>query len=287
MWAIIGGSGFEKSEAVSALEELDRRTPFGDASSGLKRVKVGAKEALFLPRHGLTHELLPSEVNFRANIFALKKHGATRILAFSAVGSLRADLKPGMLAIPTQYIDRTKSLRKTSFYGEGIVGHVSLAHPVCPSCVQMAMKLSQAVKLEAASGVTSLTIEGPYFSTQAESKSYRGMGADIITMTAFPEFALAREAGLCYLPCSFVTDFDCWDDSIPHVTIQEVFEVMRANNLKAYRLAQAVLDAAPPAPCACATNGLASGLVTSWEHIPATAKSWLEVLGVRQVVEGR
>ena len=281
MWAIIGGSGFEKSKAVTPLQDLERGTPFGEASSGLKKVKIGAVEAIFLPRHGLHHELLPSEVNFRANIYALKRHGAERILAFSAVGSLRPDLKPGMLVIPLQYIDRTKSLRKTSFYGNGVVGHVSLAHAVCPACVAMAERLARQVNLDVHVGATSLTIEGPYFSTQAESNSYRAMEADIITMTAFPEYALAREAGLCYLPCSFVTDFDCWDDSIAHVTIQGVFEVMRENNAKAFSLAQAILDAPAPGRCRCAESGLASGIISEWEYIPQQAKAWLEVFGVK------
>ncbi len=278
MWAIIGGSGFEKSENVQALDLLERETPFGQASSGLKRVRVGGVEAIFLPRHGSEHELLPSEVNYRANIFALRKHGATRVLAFSAVGSLRPELAPGMLAVPAQFIDRTKAQRQTSFFGAGVVGHVSLAHPVCAACSQFVAGVAKSVDVPCHIGGTSICIEGPYFSTQAESKVYRSFGADLIGMTSFPEYALVREAGMCYLPCFFVTDFDCWDDTIAHVTIQEVLDVMRKNNIKAYALAAQILKVTKIAPCQCATSGISAGLMTPKEHIPAAAREWLAVL---------
>ena len=136
MWAVIGGSGFEKFDGFQVIEELNVETPFGPASSGLKLVEVAGERCLFLSRHGASHELLPSEVNFRANIFALKKHGAKQVLSFSAVGSLRAELKPGDMVVSTQYIDRTKGIRKHTFCGEGMVGHMSLAKPVCTKMVE-------------------------------------------------------------------------------------------------------------------------------------------------------
>jgi len=278
MWAIIGGSGFEKFESVETLESLNTNTPLGEASSGLQRIRVGKTECLSLSRHGENHEKLPSEINYRANIFSLKKFGATRILSISAVGSLEKELKPGEMVVPNQYIDRTKSLRNHSFCGNGFVGHCSLAQPVNQQLVEILRSLN--FNFPVHYHKTYLCIEGPYFSTQAESKSYRAMGANVIGMTNFPEFALAREAGMSYLPCSFVTDFDCWDESIPHVTIDEVMQVMRENNGRAFELVKKLL--AIPEEKFAATDdnseGLKNGLMTPWEAISADKKQWLEVL---------
>ena len=236
MWAIIGGSGFERFDGFKVVEELDTKTPFGEAASGLKKVRLQGREILFLSRHGKHHEKLPSEVNYRANIFALKKHGATAVLAFSAVGSLRKEHAPGDLVIPTQYIDRTKSSRDHTFCGDGIVGHVSLAQPVCDKAAAKVLELvGNPSEWKTALGKTYVCIEGPYFSTRAESHMYRALGADIIGMTNFPEFALAREAGLNYMPCCFITDYDCWNEDRPHVTLEEVLNVMRKNNSKSFQ----------------------------------------------------
>jgi 5'-methylthioadenosine phosphorylase len=280
MWAIIGGSGFEKFADVENAGALDRETPFGPSSSGLKRIRIGGVTALFLSRHGEHHELMPTEVNYRANIFALKKHGAKSIVSFSAVGSLRAELEPGDMVIPTQYIDRTKGIRAASFCGGGIVGHVSLAHPVCASMAKGAAELARAGDWRTHLGKTYVTIEGPHFSTLAESLHYREIGADIIGMTNFPEYALAREAGLSYLPCCFVTDYDCWDTSRPHVTLEEVLTVMRQNNRKAFALASRILAAEKPlyAGCDCGGQGLKMGLMTPRDQIPEPARKWLDVL---------
>lgn len=280
MWAIIGGSGFEKFEDFKTVENLNRETPFGEASSGIKKVRIGEFEALFVSRHGEHHEKLPTEVNYRANIYALKRAGAQSIVSFSAVGSLKKELKPGDCVVPTSYIDRTKGIRKHTFLGEGLVGHVSLAQPVCIEAVDHLKKMSNRFKFDCHFGQTYVCIEGPYFSTVAEAHYHRQIGADIIGMTHFPEYALAREAGLAYLPCCFVTDYDCWDESIPHVTLEEVIQVMRQNNAKAFQMAQSIL----------ATNdlfyknsktselGLKTGLMTPKELIPKEKASWLETL---------
>ncbi|MGZ3723797.1 MAG: MTAP family purine nucleoside phosphorylase, partial [Bdellovibrionales bacterium] len=217
MWGIIGGSGFEKFEGFETVNTLPRETPFGLAASGFKKVKVGGHEALFLSRHGEHHENLPSEVNYRANIFAMKAQGAKAIVSFSAVGSLRAEYEPGQMVLPLQYVDRTKGVRKHTFLGEGIVGHMSLAHPVCEALARKVIALAKNEKFTSHFGGTYVCIEGPNFSTLAESLDYREIAADIIGMTNFPEYALAREAGMSYLPCCFVTDYDCWDSSRPHV----------------------------------------------------------------------
>jgi 5'-methylthioadenosine phosphorylase len=280
MWAIIGGSGFEKFDEFKTIEPLDTNTPFGKASSGLRRVRLGDKDCIFLSRHGDHHELLPSEINYRANIFALKKYGVKAILSFSAVGSLREQFKPGDLVVPSQYIDRTKGIRASTFCGEGLVGHMSLAKPVHSNLINKVRELAPSFSWDSHFGKTYICIEGPNFSTQAESNSYRAMGAEIIGMTNFPEYSLAREAGISYLPCCFVTDYDCWDDTRPHVTIDEVVQVMRKNNSKAFTLAQKILNLSSPAyeNCDCSEHGLKFGLLTSKEMIPESKKAWLEVL---------
>lgn len=276
MWAVIGGSGFEKFDGFEAIEGLERKTPFGLASSGLRKVKIGENECLFLSRHGDHHEKLPSEINYRANIYALKKFGAKAVLSFSAVGSLRKEYQPGDMVIPSQYIDSTKGLRPHSFCGEGLVGHVSLAQPVCDSMISRVSEMVEGGHFRK----TYICIEGPYFSTRAESNLYRSQGADIIGMTNYPEFALAREAGLSYLPCCFVTDYDCWDESISHVTLQEVLEVMKNNNAKAFELTTKILDTGSTiyADCDCKNQGFRTSLLTPVEAISETQGSWLDVL---------
>lgn len=282
MWAIIGGSGFESFDGVKEIRDLDRSTPFGEASSGLRLIDFDGQEVIFLSRHGRHHELTPSEINYRANIYALKKHGVRKVLSVSAVGSLQKQLPPGDLVVASQYIDRTKGVRQPSFLGQGLVGHVSLAKP---TWVKASDTIRRLVK-EKAAGLdfnihfdkTYVCIEGPYFSTQAESNTYRQMGADIIGMTNFPEFALAREAGLCYVPCCFVTDYDCWDDAIEHVTLQVVLETMKLNNKKAVKLIAALLKANPDEEASCREGGLKNSLMTPLTALDPKTRQWLEVL---------
>lgn len=278
MWAIIGGSGFESFEGVEEVRDLDRATPFGMASSGLRLIKFAGQEVVFLSRHGRHHELLPTEVNYRANIYALKKLGVTRVISVSAVGSLRKELAPGDLVVANQYIDRTKGVRAHSFFGEGIVGHVSLAKPVWKTGTETMRGLAQGLGFNVHFDKAYVCIEGPYFSTQAESNSYRAMGADIIGMTNFPEFALAREAGLSYLPCCFVTDYDCWDDAIEHVTLAVVLDTMKKNNLKAVKMIGELLKKNPAADVSDREGGLKSGLMTPPDSIRPEKREWLKVL---------
>lgn len=279
MWAVIGGSGFEKFEQFKALENLDRATPFGDCSDGIKKGIVGGKEVLFLPRHGLHHDLSPSEVNYRANIYALKKHGARQILAFSAVGSLRNELPPGDMVVPHQYINFTKN-RIATFSGEGLVSHTSLAVPTSTKLIDEVKKIAPTVGFKCHFDKVSIVVEGPYFSTKAESHLFRAWGADIIGMTAFPEYALAREAGLAFLPCSFVTDYDCWKDDIPHVTVQEVMETMKKNNLKAFEIAQKIVNISEDVLNAASEreSGLKNSMMTAKEQLTREQQSWLATL---------
>lgn len=279
MLGVIGGSGFEKFDAFETIELLDRETPFGLAASGFKRVRVDGTECLFVSRHGERHEHLPSEINYRANLFALKRQGASAVVSFSAVGSLHEDLAPGDLVVPYQYIDCTRSLRARSFLGDGLVGHVSLAHPICEVMAAKTRALLADAPFRAHFGQTYVCIEGPYFSTKAESNFYRSMPAHVVGMSNFPEYALAREAGLPYLPCCFVTDYDCWKDDIPHVTIDEVIQVMRANNGKAFSVLQSILgDPNIAAGSAAPLNGLRAGLFMPPEDIPADKRAWVDVL---------
>ncbi|MFK8136765.1 MAG: MTAP family purine nucleoside phosphorylase [Bdellovibrionales bacterium] len=279
MWAMIGGSGFENFSDFEIIEELNRETPYGLASSGFKKVKLGGQELLFLSRHGAHHELLPSEVNYRANIWALKNYGASRILSISAVGSLKKEFKPGDMVLVDQYIDRTKSIRAHSYCGEGVVGHVSLAKPTNKTVQEAIYSLRDKMNFDIHLGGTYICIEGPTFSTQAESLSYVQRGANIIGMTNFPEYALAREAGIWYVPMSFVTDYDCWDDSIPHVTLEQVIDTMRKNNQKAFDIAKATLESFPDlGKEGCSDQGLKTGLMTPADAIPSKWKEAVEVL---------
>lgn len=280
MLAVLGGSGFEKFERFKVKEKINIETPFGAHSSGLKRVEINGQECVFLSRHGEHHELLPSEVNFRANIFAFKKLKVSGILSFSAVGSLREEFKPGDMVFPTQYIDRTKGLRAHTFLGTGIVGHVSMAKPVCQEVLPKIKKMAGSYSFSCHFGQTYICIEGPGFSTQAESNTYRQMQADIIGMTHFPEYALAREAGLAYLPFCFVTDYDCWDDHRPHVTLPEVIQIMRQNNSKAFQIVEDILPREVDlfSNCQCREQGLKIGLMTPKEAIDKSKAAWLEVL---------
>lgn len=280
MWAIIGGTGFEKFEGFKTLEDLDRETPFGQTSIGFKKVSLEGVEALFIPRHGTHHDRLPTEVNYRANIYALKKMGATKLLGFSAVGSLANECAPGDLVIPHQFIDRTKGLRKVSYCGDGIVGHVSLAEPVTKAFVDGLKTYSEKFDFKTHFEKTLVVMEGPQFSTKAESNLYRSWNADIIGMTSYPEFALAREAGLAYMNCCFVTDYDCWKDDIPHVTVEEVMRVMKENNKKAFHVAKAMLHSKDLhiQNAGEKEHGLKSALMTPPEAMTAEQKAWVETL---------
>lgn len=277
MIAIIGGSGFESFEGFKVLEKLEVETPFGSPSSGLKRVSINGVPALFLSRHGQHHELMPSEVNYRANIYALRKLGAKAVVSVSAVGSLQENLAPGDLVIPLQYMDRTKGIRKHTFGGEGMVAHISLAHPVCLAAAQKMFAIAKKMEVKAHIGGTYVCIEGPHFSTLAESLSYRKMECSVIGMTNVPEVSLSREAGMTYLPLSFVTDYDCWDTSRPHVTLDEVKAIMKDNNGKAFKvISQLVTEKELLKECDCGKSGLASGLMTDPSTLSALQKEMIK-----------
>lgn len=280
MWAIIGGSGFEKFESFKVLERLDTNTPFGNCSSGLSLIEVFGEKALFLSRHGMRHELLPSELNYKANIFALKKYGAKKILSISAVGSLQEELAPGDLVVPSQYINRTnRPFASTTFLGQGLVGHLSLAEPIEPELFKILPQLLQEASFKTHFKKTYICMEGPNFSTKAESHMYRQWGADIIGMTNFPEYNLAKEANLLYIPLSFVTDYDCWREEKKPVTLEEVIAIMKSNNQKAFSIIEKLIKA--PQLNQLAQNyqpGLPNGLMGDVKSLDAKNQDVLKVL---------
>ena len=243
---IIGGSGLYQLGALEEAQWIRVNSPFGEASDEILCGRIGSVRVRFLPRHGRGHRIAPGEVNARANIDALKRAGCTDILAISAVGSLREELAPGHFVAVDQFIDRTTN-RRSSFFGTGMVAHVSMADPVCPRLSAMA-----AAAVEAAGGTadrrgTYLAMEGPQFSTRAESRLYRHWGADVIGMTAMPEARLAREAELPYALLGMVTDYDCWRDDGGMVEASDVLGQMQANSALARTVVERFIAALPQA----------------------------------------
>ena len=247
---VIGGSGIYAIDGLANVRWERVLSPFGEPSDDLMFGELAGQPLVFLPRHGRGHRVPPSELNFRANIDALKRVGVTEILSMSAVGSLRADLPPGSFVIVDQFIDRTFA-RKKSFFEEGFVAHVSMAHPVCEHLSNALELACREEGIRHARGGTYLAMEGPQFSTLAESNLYRAWGCAVIGMTAMPEAKLAREAELPYAIVGMVTDYDCWHDDHEHVTVDAVIKVMQQNAANARRLIQAVAPKLGPQRQAC------------------------------------
>lgn len=232
---IIGGSGLYEIEELEGAEWLSIDSPFGRPSDDLLTGRIGAVRFVFLPRHGRGHRLAPTDVNYRANIDALKRAGCTDLIAISSVGSLREELAPGHFVLPDQFIDRTFA-REKSFFGPGLVAHVSMADPVCPRLSALAAQAARAAGAQVSEGGTYLAMEGPQFSTRAESALYRQWSCDVIGMTAMPEAKLAREAELPYALVGMVTDYDCWRAETAHVDVSQVIAQLGANASVARRL---------------------------------------------------
>ena len=242
---IIGGSGLYALDALENAAWVDVATPWGAPSDQLLTGTVAAVDCVFLPRHGRGHRIGPSQLNFRANIDALKRLGVTDLLSVSAVGSLREDMVPGDFVVADQFIDRTFA-RAKSFFGDGLVAHVSLADPVCPRLADFAAKAAQAAHAIVHRGGTYLAMEGPQFSTRAESHLYRLWGADIVGMTAMPEAKLAREAELPYAIIGMVTDYDCWRENEAPVEVEAIIAQLGANADKARATIEHFLRHLPP-----------------------------------------
>ncbi|MCB9930089.1 MAG: S-methyl-5'-thioadenosine phosphorylase [Alphaproteobacteria bacterium] len=237
---IIGGSGIYEIDGLENVRWQRVHSPFGVASDAVMHGELNGQQLVFLPRHGRGHRIPPSDLNFRANIDVLKRCGVTEIISLSAVGSLKEELPPGTFVLVDQFIDRTFA-REKSFFGTGCVAHVSMADPTCARLIDALAEAAAAVGIAAVRGGTYLTMEGPQFSTRAESELYRSWGCSVIGMTNMPEAKLAREAEMCYATVAMVTDYDCWHDGHDDVTVQQVVKVLGENAEKAKTLVQAVI----------------------------------------------
>jgi 5'-methylthioadenosine phosphorylase len=237
---IVGGTGLYNLEGLTDQRWVRVDSPFGAPSDSLLFGRFGDQQIVFLPRHGRGHRIPPHEINFAANIDALKRSGVTSVISVSAVGSLRADLPPGTFVVVDQLIDRTLRMPKT-FFGTGLVAHVSMGHPTCRRLMDHLAGSGKDLELPVVKGGTYVVMEGPQFSSLAESELHRGFKADVIGMTNMPEAKLAREAELCYATVAMVTDFDCWHPDHDHVEVSDVIKVMHANSDNARRLLQHVI----------------------------------------------
>jgi 5'-methylthioadenosine phosphorylase len=274
---IIGGSGLYTMPGFNNIHEEHVETPFGDPSDAFQLGELDGRKVAFLARHGRGHRILPSELNFRANIYAMKVLGVERILSVSAVGSLKEEHKPTDFVIPDQFIDRTFA-RISTFFGEGIVGHIAFGDPVCATVANAAAAACKLVGVVGKLGGTYVCMEGPQFSTKAESKLYRSWGADVIGMTNLQEAKLAREAEICYATVAMVTDYDCWREGHDAVTIEEIVSVLHKNAENAARVVKAAVAALPhERTCACATAAKYA-VLTAPDAIPEAAKQKLKLL---------
>ena len=236
--AIIGGTGIYNTEIISNNQTLDLETPYGKTSDSLTIGEFNGKNIVFLPRHGKKHSVPPHKINFRANIWALKEIGVKRIIAPCAVGSLRENMEPGHIAIPDQFIDRTKD-RESTFYDQGTVAHISTADPFCPELRNLAISAGKKLDYDIHEKATQVCIEGPRFSTRAESNMFRNWGADTINMTLFPECVLARESQICYIAIATITDYDVWAETA--VSHHEVLKTLEKNVEKTNNIIQKII----------------------------------------------
>ena len=274
---IIGGSGLYEMEGLSETASVRVETPWGLPSADPLTGTLGDVSMIFLPRHGKGHTISPSEINFRANIYAMKALGAECIISVSAMGSLREEIEPGHIAIPDQFIDNTKR-RLSTFFEGGAVAHVSMADPVCPTLSDCLFEASASCAGTVHRGGTYVCIEGPQFSTRAESHLYRQWGADMIGMTAMPEAKLAREAEICYATIALCTDYDCWNEDHDDVTVSDVIEIMNKNVAAAKKiLAEAVRTVPEKMECACG-SALGCALITPAEHVPRQTREKLGII---------
>lgn len=283
MLGIIGGTGIYALDGLDVVEQHQIKTPFGPPSGAVIRGRLSGQALCFLARHGQGHQLLPSEVNYRANIWALKSVGVTRIVAVSAVGSLREQIAPGELSIPDQYFDFVKGNREKSFFGDGLVAHVSTAEPTCGNLTQQLQRAAKALDLVLHTGKTYGCVDGPRLGTRAESLFLRGAaGCDLVGMTNVPEAFLAREAQICYVTLCIATDYDCWqDDPAQHVSVAQVIARYGASLERAkmvlHQLVRDDANRADQAACGC-RQALESAVMSSAEHLNDDKKALLELL---------
>jgi 5'-methylthioadenosine phosphorylase len=274
---IIGGSGLYAMPGFTAEDEVSVETPFGPPSDHYVVGTLGGKPVAFLARHGRGHRISPSELNFRANIYGLKRLGVERIISLSAVGSLKEEHRPLDFVIPDQFFDRTRG-RISTFFGEGLVAHISFADPVCPQLSVVAEAAAHSAAVKVTRGGTYLCMEGPAFSTRAESNIYRSWGMDVIGMTNLQEAKLAREAEICYVTIAMVTDYDCWHPAHDAVTVADIIANLNQN---ASNAAKVVLEAVSQMPaertCHCGSS-LKHAILTAPERVPAATRAKLDLI---------
>ncbi len=274
---VIGGTGLYNIEGLTDIEEVEINTPFGKPSDAITIGKLEGKSIAFLPRHGRGHRISPTELPVRANIYALKSLGVEHIIAVSSAGSFKQEIKPGDLVIPDQLIDRTRN-RVNSFFGEGIVAHIPFAEPFCPVLSQIVFEAAKEVGAKVHQGGTYVAMEGPAFSTRAESRLYRSWGADIIGMTALPEAKLAREAEICYAIIGCVTDYDSWWEPGQPVTANVILDTLHQSIETVKKIIRLAVSRIPERQdCDCAT-ALKTAFVTAPERIPSEQKKKLNLL---------
>jgi len=279
---IIGGSGLYDIDGLRKVKELSVKTPFGPPSDKVLLGELDGSRIAFLSRHGRGHRINPSEINYRANIYALKSIGVSRVISVSAVGSLKESIKPGDVVLPDQFIDLTKR-RVSTFFEGGIVAHVAFGDPVCPSLGAVLLDAARGVGATVHQGGVYLCIEGPQFSTKAESRLYRQWGASVIGMTNLPEAKLAREAELCYATLALATDYDCWHETEDAVTVESILTTLRQNVTLAKRLlGKAMTAVADVKSCRCHC-ALQDAIITAPDRMPASLRRKLALLMHRVV----
>ena len=279
MLAIIGGTGIYDLAGMEVDEHIDTGTPFGAPSASVVRGRIGAQPILFLARHGAGHRLLPHEVNYRANVFTLKRAGATMLLGFSAVGSLAEEVAPGDLAMPSQYFDWTRGQRERTFFGGGVAAHVSTAEPVSAVLADAVAASAQALGITLHRDLTYACIEGPRLGTRAESHFLRQAGCQLVGMTNVPEVFLAREAQLAYATVGIVTDYDCWmEDPARHVSVAGIFELYGQSLGKARNVLDHLLARPLPEPESAIRTALQSAMLTREDALTGEQREWLAVL---------
>ncbi len=274
---VIGGSGLYSMPGFEAQEEVIVETPWGDPSDRYVVGSLAGKGVAFLSRHGRGHRISPSELNFRANIYGMKKLGVERIISLSAVGSLKEEHRPQDFVLPDQFFDRTRG-RVSTFFGDGLVAHISFAHPVCPELMEVVSGACLSAGVRAKRGGTYLCMEGPAFSTVAESNVYRGWGMDVIGMTNLQEAKLAREAEICYVTVAMVTDYDCWHPDHNAVTVDQIIGNLLKNAENACKVVRGTVAAMPKSPSCKCGSAMAHALITERDKISPAARERLSLI---------
>jgi 5'-methylthioadenosine phosphorylase len=278
---VIGGSGLYEMAELEDRRSVAVDTPFGRPSDEYITGTLAGVKMVFLPRHGRGHRLLPGEINYRANIYGMKSLGVTRLISVSAVGSMREEIVPGHIVIPDQFIDRTNGLRRGTFFGDGIVAHVQFADPVCGDLSRILASAARAAEATVHEGGTYICMEGPAFSTRAESNLYRSFGVSVIGMTNIPEAKLAREAEICYGVIALATDYDCWHESHDDVSVEAIVALIKQNVTMARTIIRnTAATISGERTCACG-NALQHAIITDPASIPEQARHDLRIIAGR------